>query len=263
MNKSKRRGAQTPAPAPAAGDSASAKSIIHGKLDSVKQFWKTPKLRIFILALSIVWLALALLPALGFDAWPVRLLSFLTFAQGGMYGGVWGALGGIIGKAVFAYSVSALLLPLLSGGKPFHGVRDGFRGVLSGPAAPGAGRTAPFLLGAGTALVVFNFLTGNASTVNSMAGVIGLSLSLRSVGSGGNSIKWLLRPLLDRLSKGGVPAPLIIRRILLGYAGGSAAGIALSFFRISFLPYALGGLLMAAGFILGLAAGPKKEAANV
>lgn len=98
------------------------KAGFNAGLASLKQMFKSPKQLIPILVLGVFWLALSLLPALGINPLPVKLLSFLTFAQGGMYGGVLGALGGVLGKAVFAYFVSTLLLPLFSGKNPFEGM---------------------------------------------------------------------------------------------------------------------------------------------
>ena len=63
---------------------------------------KNPKQMIPTVVLGIVWLVLALLASFGINPLPVRILSFLTFAQGGMFGGVLGAVGGILGKVVIA-----------------------------------------------------------------------------------------------------------------------------------------------------------------
>jgi hypothetical protein len=149
------------------------KESVRAGTDSVRQLFKNPRRLIPFIALGALWLVLALLPALGINPWPVKLLSFLTFAQGGMYGGVWGIIGGILGKAVFAYFVSALVLPLFRGKNPFKGAGNGEKGFFSGLAVHSANAAAPLVIGLGLALVAYNFLTGNASLVNSMAGVGG------------------------------------------------------------------------------------------
>ena len=73
---------------------------------------KNPKQLIPTVVLGIFWLALALLGSFGINPLPVRILSFLTFAQGGMFGGVLGAVGGILGKLVVVAFLNAAIIPL-------------------------------------------------------------------------------------------------------------------------------------------------------
>lgn len=73
---------------------------------------KNPKQMIPTIVLGLFWLVLALLGSFGIDPLPVRILSFLTFAQGGMFGGVLGAVGGILGKIVVAAFLNAIIIPL-------------------------------------------------------------------------------------------------------------------------------------------------------
>ena len=228
--------------------------------DSLRQLLKTPKRLIPMLVLGVLWLILSILPALGINPLPVRLLSFLTFAQGGMYGGVWGAAGGILGKAVFAYFVSALILPLFSGKNPFEGMGKGLKGFASGLAVRSVAAASQLMFGVGLALVVFNFLTGNASAVNGMAGVVGFVLALRALWAGGGFFWSLLLSAAHALSRGKIPPQMTLGRVMSGYAAGSAAGVALSALRLPYLPYALGALLIITGVILKIAGGGAKEA---
>lgn len=236
-------------------------SILVG-IKSVLQLLRNPKQMIPMLVLGVFWLILSLLSALGINPRPVRILSFLTFAQGGMYGGVLGAAGGVIGKAVFAYFVSALILPLFSGKNPFKAVGRGLKSFLSGLAVKSASSAGQLVIGAGLSLIVFNFLTGNAGTVNSMAGVVGLVLAVRSLGSRAGFFWGILLSSANKLSKGRVATHLTVSCVLSGYAAGSAAGVALSALRAPYLPYALGALLIIAGLVLGIAAKPGKEAVS-
>ncbi|NLB20656.1 MAG: hypothetical protein GX829_07505 [Clostridium sp.] len=57
-----------------------------------------------ILVLSIFWFILSILVAFDVTSWWVTGISFLTFAQGGMYGGLLGVIGGIIGIACLLMS---------------------------------------------------------------------------------------------------------------------------------------------------------------
>lgn len=239
------------------------KKSIRDGLASLQQLLKTPKRLIPMLVLGVFWLILSILPALGINPLPVRLLSFLTFAQGGMYGGVWGAVGGVLGKAVFAYFVSALILPLFSGKNPFKGMVKGLKGFASGLVVQSVAAASQLILGIGLALVVFNFLTGNASAVNSMAGVVGFVLAVKALWTRGGFFWSLLLSVAHSLSRGRSPSQMTIGRVMSGYAAGSAAGIALSALRLPYLPYALGVLLIIAGVILGIAGKSKKEVTAV
>jgi len=250
-------------PDPSAGPIAFLKASIRAEAASLKQFLKNPKQWIPVLVLSLLWLILAILPALGVDFWFLRVLSFLTFAQGGMYGGVWGAVGGVIGKAVFAYFVSALLLPLFSGKSPFKNMGKSYKAFFSGLAVQSLSAAAPLICGIGIALIVFNFLTGNASMINSMAGIVGLVLAVRSLLSKGGFFWGLLLSVASRISKGRIPAPLTVSRAVTGYAAGSAAGVALSAIPVPFLPYLIGALLLIVGIVVGIVAKSGKEAATV
>lgn len=239
------------------------KSSIRAALNSLRQFLRNPKQLIPMLALGVVWLILSLLPALGINPWPVRALSFLTFAQGGMYGGVWGAMGGIIGKAVFAYFVSVLILPLFSGQNPFKSMGMGFKGLISGLAVQSVNAAAQLMLGIGLALVIFNFFTGNASSVNSMAGAAGFMLALKVLWSRGGAFRGLLLSAANKLIRGRTPSEVTVNRVIAGYAAGSALGIALTAMPLPYLPYTVGALLFVVGLILGIVVKPQKEAPAV
>jgi hypothetical protein len=212
----------------------------------------------------VLWLVLAILPALGVNPPAVHLLSFLTFAQGGMFGGALGAVGGILGKAVFAYFFSAMILPLLMGKKPFRGMGRGLKSFFPGLAVQSAAMAAQLLLGLGLALVVFNFLSGNAGLINSMAGVVGFFLALRSLWQRGGFFWGLALSVANKLSRGRVPSAVAVSRVVSGYAAGSALGVALSAVPwpyhpvTAYLPYLAGGALFLIGLILSLAVRPQK-----
>lgn len=219
-------------------------------LESLALFFKNPAQLIPILALSVLWLILSLLAARGSFSWPVRVLSFLTFAQGGMYGGVWGAVGGIIGKAVFAYFFSALLMPLFSGKNPFKGMD--LKNLLSGMALQGLTAAAQLLIGAGFALVVYNFFTGNGSLVNSAAGIVGLLLALKALLSRGDLLRNLFLAAVNKLSGGKTPSPVTVNRAIAGFGVGSALGVLLSAAPWPYLAYILGAALLVVGIVFAI-----------
>ena len=195
---------------------------------AVMDFLKDPKQLIPMAALAVFWLVLSLLAAKGINPLPVKILSFLTFAQGGMYAGVFGAVGGIIGKAVFAYFFSALIVPLFSGKNPFKGMEAGFKGLLGGLAVQSGSAAGELLLGLGPALILFNFFTGNSGFVNSMAGIASFLLALKMLWSRGGLVRSLVIAAARKLSRGRVPTEIRINRAISGFAAGSAFGVILT-----------------------------------
>ena len=234
------------------GCSNSGAGINQGFVDSLNNFLRNPRQMIPLLFLALFWFILSLLAASGINPWMVRFLSFLTFAQGGMYGGVWGAMGGIIGKAVFAYFFTALITPVLSGKSPFKGMTMDFRGFFNDLALQGVNAAASLFLGTGLALIAFNFFTGNASTVNSMAGIVGFLLALKALFGRVDLLKGLVLNAANKLSRGKTPSALVVNRVITGYAAGSALAVVLTAFSQPYLPYLLGIILFLAGLILGI-----------
>lgn len=227
--------------------------------------FKNPKQLIPIVVLAAFWLALGILQAFGISPWPLKVLSFLTFAQGGLFGGFWGAVGGIIGKAIFAYFVSALLLPLLTGKASKKLVKEGFQRFISGFSLYGLGLVAALLMGIGASLIVFNFLSGNASLINSMPGLVGFVLAVRALIRRSGFFWNTLLMIANKLSKGRTPGGDTVHRFVSGFAVGGLAGVGLAGVGLSslpwpYLPYLLGLALVIVGIALGIAARSRKEA---
>lgn len=250
-------------PAMGAGAAPVSPGVFSTYLGSLKQFLKDPKQLISVIALGLFWLILSLLPALGCNSLPVRILSFLTFAQGGMYAGAWGALGGIMGKAVFAYFFSLLIAPLFSGKNPFKGMEMGFKGLMAGLVIHSAGAAGQLMLGLGLALVLFNFFTGNAGFVNSAAGIAAFLLALKALWSRGGLLRTLIIAAARKLSGGRTPSESTINRVISGFAAGSALGVVLAALPLPYLPYLLGAVVLIAGIIISIASKPRGEAAAV
>lgn len=219
-------------------------------VESLKQFLRNPRQFLPTLVLVIFWFVLSLLVARGINPLPVKVLSFLTFAQGGMYAGVWGAVGGVIGKAVFAYFFSVLIMPLFSGKNPFKQMGAGFKGLSAGLAIQSGSAAAELMLGLGPALILFNFFTGNAGFVNSMAGIAGFFLALKMLWSRGGLVRSMLIAGACKLSRGRIPSEITINRAVSGFAAGSALGVILSAAPLPYLPYLLGAIALIAGIII-------------
>jgi hypothetical protein len=235
-------------------------SSIRAGFDSLRQFLRNPKQLVPMLVLSVLWLILSMLSALDINPQPVRVLSYLTFAQGGMYNGMLGAVGGVIGKAVFAYFVSVLILPIFSGKNPFKGLGGGIKSFFRGLAVNSANALGQLFIGIGLAMIAFNFFTGNASTINNMVGIVGFVLAIRSLWRRAGFFWGFLLSMSNKLSKGRAPTQMAVNRIVSGYAVGSAAGVGLSTFQMPYLPYAIGIVLLIVGIVLGIAGKTRKEA---
>src|SRR5690606_12137861 len=129
--------------------------------------------------MALVWLALTLLPAIGLNSAPVETLSFLTFARGGLSGGVPGLIGGPIGKGLIAYFVTLLLVGWISGDSIVSNVRS-FAAKFSGQKWDAAS-ISPLLGGGGAALFVYNFLAGTSTIMNCMVGVVAFLIAARAL----------------------------------------------------------------------------------
>ena len=130
--------------------------------------------------LVVLWLVLGLLgPGGGLPG----ILSWLPFAQGGLYRSLPGLLGGILGKG----TVAAALLSLLD--------KNGISRVTSGLGAlPAAlkekGAVGKALPGIVIAVVLYLIFVGpsNVSAGNTMAGIAGALLSFRALGGAKDSL---------------------------------------------------------------------------
>jgi|GEM_PF-838419 len=203
---------------------------------------KNPKLLLPTIIISIMWLALSYLKLYMPASGAVFALSLIFFAQGGMYAGLLGAVGGIIGKAFFAWFATNALMPLLKGKKvpksvkmkigPAFAIRD-MRGF------------ALFVAGSGMALIVYNFLTGNASLENSVIGLTAMVACLRSLRNPGGFLVGFLRSF----SKGRLSRPRA-GNCVVGMMLGFALGIGSSLLTSGGLCYTLGGILLAVSIVV-------------
>ncbi len=155
---------------------------IGGFLKGIVNLIRDPKSAIVPLLFAALWIVLAFLR--DSDLLPVRVLSWLTFAEGGLDRGPVGMLGGILGKGVVAAAFASL----------FHG---GFGSCLRGLKALVTGNgekrgIGGILLGLAAGVLLYIAFTGikTASAATTMAGIAGAVLSLEALG---NSDGFLVR----------------------------------------------------------------------
>lgn len=168
--------------------------------------------------LSLLWLILG---ALGPDRlpFPVSLLSWLTFAEGGLYRSLPGMLFGILGKG----TVAAALVSLVSPGGPGK-VLQGAGKLFPSFAKRGAGGRA--VTGVLSAVVIYLLFAGpfRLSAGTTMAGISGLILSLRSLGGGKDFLYRFTEALTARRGANGarLPDPAGQQGLLAGLSAGFA-----------------------------------------
>jgi uncharacterized Zn finger protein (UPF0148 family) len=223
---------------------------------------KNPKQMLPTVVLGLVWLVLALLGSFGINPLPVRILSFLSFAQGGMFGGVLGAAGGILGKVVVAAFLNAAIVPLFQKKAPFSGISGGIKGFFSGLAVKSITAVAPLLGGVGASLLIYAFMNISQSMQNSMVGIIAFVMLLQNLGRQGGFLWGLVFSVASSLSKGKTPSYIGVTRLVSGMTLGFALGVALSAMGLRWCAW-LGTMLLIVALVFAIVSKSKKEVATV
>lgn len=173
--------------------------------------------------LSVVWTRFAETPM-----W-LRIASFFTFAQGGMYGGILSAAGGILGKVIVAAFLNAMILPLFQKRAPFSGVSGGLKGLFSQTAIDGIRSLSPLAMGIGIALILYGFMNSRESLVESLVGIVAVVMLLDNIGKKSGLLSAAVFGVAKTFGGGKIPSQLTVTRCLSGLTLGFALGVALSF----------------------------------
>ncbi len=216
---------------------------------------KKPVLLLPALLLAALWLGLSLAKTQFPAAWPIRILSFFTFAQGGMYAGLLGAVGGIAGKAFLAWFVTGIFFALKAKQKPFTDTAQKWRALWALFAVKRIGEAAMVIGGAGVALIAYNFLTGNGALENSVIGITAAAAAFRTL----KKPKSFFKGLLLSFRRGKIAAAATDHAIA-GLVLGFLFSVLISLLRTGWVWYLLGALLLLVAAILGLVGGGKKRA---
>ncbi len=151
-------------------------------ISSIGGLFKDPKKLIPAAVLAVIWLVLLLLRAFGVDPVPCRAASFLTFAEGGVNGGVLGAIGGLIGKGALVGAVTSLTGLFTAQEKS---EKRSFGESLKGAFGFDLNNVWPYVLGAGVAFFLFLFISGGAARTAFMGGAAASYLSARAANRNG------------------------------------------------------------------------------
>ena len=220
------------------------KGCVHKRIEGFKSGLHDRKLLITAGTMALVWLVLSILPAVGFNPAPVQSLSFLTFAQGGLSGGVPGFIGGLIGKGLIAYFVTLLIVGGISVSSIASNVRS-LAAKFSGQKWDVAS-ISPLLVGGGAALFVYNFLAGTSTIMNCMVGVVAFLIAARALANRAGCVRQVFAAVFAR---DGRADSGLLTRVMAGWAGGFALGVVLSVFG-GYTCYIAGFVLLAVGAVL-------------
>jgi hypothetical protein len=202
------------------------------------------------LVLGALWALLIFLPIVGIDSAPVKFLSWLTFVQGGLNGGLISQIGGILGKGLLAALFTSLIIDKSTLGQIKVGIS-----ALTGGSKGDKATLASWLLGMALALILYNLMVGSTSLQNSMAAIACLGLSLRGLANGGGFARQFFTSLLYKKSA----STTGIQRFMAGWAAGFALALVVSVLPGGINGYILGGILFIAAGIAKLIGGKSEE----
>ncbi len=214
----------------------------------VKQFFtsigaafKDPKRLIPAFVLAVVWLVLNILQSCGINPVPTRILSFLTFANGGMSGGVIGAIGGILGKGIFAGALVSLIGLFSRKG----GAKRSFGETLKGAFGVSLDSLWAYLTGIGAATLLYLFISGGATRISFMGGVAASFLAARAALNNG-----FLKNLLGSFTKSKSPSNPSVQGLIRGLSVGFGAAALIGLANINLILIITGSVLLVGGIVM-------------
>ena len=211
-------------------------------ISSLTAFFKDPIKLIPLIILAVLWLTINILQACGVNFLPINVFSFLSFAEAGIHGGILGALGGIIGKGMFAGAVVSLIGLFTRKNE----AKRSFGDILKGAFGVSAGSMFAYITGIGIAMLLYLFISGGATRVSFMGGVAAAFLAAKAALNNG-FLKRLLGSFVPKGSKGASEG---INGVIRGLSVGFAASAIIGLTGINLILIILGFLLVIAGGIL-------------
>jgi len=209
--------------------------------------------------LSVIWMVISYLMAMGKDLAVVKWLNTLTYASGGMYGGSLGAAGGIFGKAVFAAVLNTIVLSLWAGKNPFARDANG-QSLMTKATNKGMAKVAPFVIGLGVSLVLYYFFNVTSSTNNVMVGVMAAIGTIQAAQSSHGIIFSTVLFIIEKVSGGRTPSSSAVRNSLMGATAGFAICVPLTYLRQPLMIVAAGSAVLMLGILLAVLGQQKKPA---
>ena len=246
-------------PAGEAAPPKKAPSLIAQVKAGVMDIIRHPAKLLPTIILSVIWMVISYLMAMGKDLAVVKWLNTLTYASGGMYGGSLGAAGGIFGKAVFAAVLNTIVLSLWAGKNPFAPDEKG-QSLMSKATNKGMARVAPFIIGLGVSLVLYYFFNVTSSTKNVMVGVMAAIGTIQAAQSSHGIIFSTVLFIIEKVSGGRSPSSSAVRNSLMGATAGFAICVPLTYLRQPLMIVAAGSAVLMLGILLAVLGQQKKPA---
>ena len=232
-------------------------------INEVKDYLRHPQKLIPTIVLSVVWMVLPMITGFvaGANIPVVRFISTITYANGGVFGGFFGTVGGIFGKAVFAAVVNGMVLSICAKKNPFKGLKKGFVGIIGG----GTKAVSPFLIGGGIGFLLYFIFNITSAPQNSAIAIVCAVSAIQAVAKQNGLLVGAVFFATKKLSKGKAPSRMFVNRILSGLVAGFSISFPLTFIRLPILFFLLGAVLLGAGIGLPYAfaalAKPQKQKA--
>ena len=229
-------------------------------INELKNLLKNPKKLIPTFVLCAVWLVFSLMSGFGANIPVLRFFYTLTYANGGMFGGFFGTVGGIFGKAVFAAVVNTIVLSICEKKNPFSGLGKGLKGTFAG----GLYAVAPLFIGGGLGVLLYWFFNITSSPVNCAVAVVAAVGALSAIGKKNGLLFSLIFGAMSKLSGGKTPSVTTVNRVIMGFSLGFALSFPITFARYPLVLFLVGLVLLIAGIVLAFVGknGTKKIAAT-
>lgn len=179
--------------------------------------------------LGLIWVGLGYLGAV-LKEMPIylKVANFVTYAQGGLYGGNIAALGGILGKTAVAAFLNALIIPALNGRGPFGGFASGIKGFFSNVKCKSAGDLSKIFGGCGVALLLYSFMNSRQNLQEALVGIVATVFVMDNIGKKNGLITCLIYDIFWLFSGRKAPASGSLTRFLSGLAIGFTMAVAIS-----------------------------------
>ena len=225
--------------------------FLKGYFKGLVQMLKHPLTLLPTLLISAAWIILGILHTRYGESQWLAWANFFTFAQGGLFGGTVGAVGGIVGKILIATLLNAMIMPLfIKGSRPFARFGRGFGGFFNSFAFDSLRALSSFLMGISIALIIYSLFNITQRWQESMVGVTAAILLIRSIGQRGGLIFSFLFSITKSFTKGKSPSYIGISRFLSGMVLGMTLAVGLNVFGLKWcVAFAAGALVLAFLFV--------------
>ena len=218
-------------------------SCIKSLFASIVDTCKKPVKLIPAIILAVIWLVINILQACDINPIPVRVISFLTFADAGTHGGFIGAVGGIIGKGFFAGAVVVLVDLFKHRNK---GEKRSFKETIIGSFGVGKDTLWVYLLGIGVAMFFFLFISGGATRISFMGGIATAYLAARAALNCG----FLQMFIASFVSKGKEKASPGVAGCVRGLSTGLMASALIGLINVNLVLIIIGSILVVGGTVM-------------